>query len=168
MRPIHPADCAAVAALIRHAFAGLGVAPPPSALCVTAADVAAHLAAGGGGVLAEPDRGCLLWAEAAGTLQVSRVAVSFRSRRQGVAREMLAQADREADRRGLASLTLSTRLALPGNRRLFEACGFREVSRMAHPGFSEPTFVTLVKTLVADRRAGPFDAGRGNPQASQV
>ena len=52
LRAMIPADCGAVAALIRSAFAAQSavIDPPASALRETEASVAAHLAAGGGAV----------------------------------------------------------------------------------------------------------------------
>ena len=69
----------------------------------------------------EPDRSCLLWAERDGALHLSRLAVIPEHRRQGLARAMLAQAEQEARARRIPRLTLSTRLVLTGNRRLFAA-----------------------------------------------
>jgi len=49
LRPITPNDAAAVAALVRAAFADQSTPtnPPASALRLTAADARAHIAAGG-------------------------------------------------------------------------------------------------------------------------
>ncbi len=152
MRPLVRDDCAAAVSLIRRAFAGLPVDPPPSAGRVTAADVAEHLAGGGGGVVLDEAqgelRGCLLWAGSAGELQISRLAVDPAYRRRGLARAMLSAAEGEALRRSLAVLRLSARLGLPGNRLLFERCGFVETGRTAHPGFTEPTSVTFEKIVM--------------------
>ncbi len=74
-------DADAVAALIRAAFAAQAVVtdPLPSALRVTAEDVAAHLRCGGGGTVAEVDgvlAGSVLWEAQDGGLYVSSVAVA--------------------------------------------------------------------------------------------
>ena len=45
-------------------------------------------------------------------------------------------------------LHLSVRLALTGNRRFFAESGFRETVMHSHPGFTEPTFVDMEKSLV--------------------
>lgn len=145
-------DAAAVAALIRRAFAGQAVVtdPLPSALRVTSADVAAHLAHGGGAV-AEVDgalAGSVLWQAKDGGLYISRVAVAPAFRRRGIARALLAAAEDAARAAGLPFLHLATRLVLADNRRLFAACGFVETDQTAHPGYAEPTSVTMVKRLV--------------------
>lgn len=156
MKPLRPEDCETVAALIRRAFAATAVAvqPPPSALRVTAADIAAHLRGGGGGVVVAGDAACLLWLPQGSALYLSRLAVGPGRRRQGLAVAMLARAELEARRLGLPCMTLSTRLALAGNRRLFERFGFIETGRSAHPGYAEPTSVAFGKPLTG---APPMD-----------
>ena len=148
VRPIRPGDSAAVAALIRAAFASLHVDPAPSALRVTEGTIRRHLE-GGGGLLAAPDHGCLLWCEAAGGLYLSRLAVHPAQRGRGVARALLAGAEQEARRRGLPRMWLSTRLALESNRRLFARCGFAETAQHAHPGFDRPTYVEMERQVGA-------------------
>ena len=156
MKPLQPEDCEAMAALIRQAFAATAAAvqPPPSALRVTAADIAAHLRAGGGGVVVAGSAACLLWVTQGESLYLSRLAVACGHRRQGLALAMLARAELEARRLGLARLTLSTRLALAGNRRLFEGFDFIETGRSAHPGYAEPTSAAFEKPLTG---APPMD-----------
>ncbi len=152
LRPFQPEDCGAAADLIRRAFAATSVAlhPLPSALGVAASDLAAHLAAGGGGVFAPPARACLLWACRDGALHLSRLAVSPDDRRRGLAKAMLEQAELEARRRNLPRMTLATRLALEGNRRLFARAGFVEGTLHSHPGFTEPTYVDMERSLDND------------------
>jgi predicted N-acetyltransferase YhbS len=151
LRAIKEQDAAAVAALIRAAFAAQSVPtdPPPSALRVTACDVAAHLLTGRGAV-AEA-RGALvgsaLWAAQDGGLYLARLAVAPAWRGRGIAHALVAAAETAARRMALPRVRLSTRLALLDNRRLFAACGFVETSRAAHPGYAEPTFVNMEKRL---------------------
>ena len=131
--------------MVRIAFTGLMLTPPPSASFVTEADVQAHFDAGGGGLTTNPDQAGLLWAERDGALYLSRLAVHPDHRRLGLAFELLVAAEAEAGRRSLQHIWLSTRLALASNRRLFARCGFIEGARHAHPGFAEHTFIDLVK-----------------------
>jgi predicted N-acetyltransferase YhbS len=150
-RPLAPDDVAAVAALIRAAFAAQSIAtdPPPSALRVTEPDIAAHLKSGGGAV-AEVGRtlvGSALWVEQDDGLYLARLAVAPAFRRCGIAKRLIAAAETTARIAGLPVLRLSTRLALRDNRRLFAAYGFAETTREAHPGYAEPTFVNMEKRL---------------------
>ena len=145
------ADAPAVAALIRAAFASQPVTldPPPSALGVSEATVAAHLETGGGAVAVSGTVviGAVLWEERNGGFYISRLAVAPRLRRRGVARALVGAAETAARSRGAARLHLGTRLALIGNRRLFAAAGFVEVARHAHPGHAAPTWVEMEKRL---------------------
>ncbi len=154
-RPIAPPDADGFAALVRRAFAGLDVAPPPSAARLSGDDVRAHIAAGGGGVVAGMAMAGLLWAERDGGLYVSRVAVDPAWRRRGLATILLQAAESEATRRGLPRLWLSTRLALGCNVRLFSQLGFVETARHAHAGYEKPTFLDMAKCVGREPTAPP-------------
>jgi ribosomal protein S18 acetylase RimI-like enzyme len=144
-------DAAAIAALVRRAFATQSVPtnPPASALKETVATISAHLAQGGGAVVESDDQllGAILWAEEDGGLYLSRLSVHPDHRRRGIARALIAEAEREARRRRLGLLHLGTRLVLEDNRRLFRACGFQETSVHRHEGFDEPTWVRMERRL---------------------
>ncbi len=147
------ADAAAVAALIRAAFAAQSVKtdPLPSALRVTEGDVAAHRQTGAG-VVAEVEAGLVgaaLWVERDGGLYLSRLAVAPAWRGLGIAKALVAAAESAARSMGLPRVHLSSRLVLLDNRRLFAACGFIETTRETHPGDAEPTFVNMEKQLIA-------------------
>jgi predicted N-acetyltransferase YhbS len=151
LRAMEKRDAAAVAALIRLAFAAQFTVtdPPPSALRVREGDIAAHLGAGGGAV-AEAAGGVVgsaLWSEQDGGLYLGRLAVAPAWRGRGIARALVATAEAAARRMALPGIHLSTRLVLLDNRRLFAACGFVETACHAHPGYAEPTFVTMEKRL---------------------
>jgi predicted N-acetyltransferase YhbS len=149
---LQAADAEAVAALIRLAFATLPapVDPPPSALLETADSVAAGLAAGGGSLVRAGDVivGAVLWDRRNGGLYLGRLSVHPQWRGRGIARRLVATAEQAARDAGLPRLHLSTRLAMTGNRALFAACGFVELSLHAHPGYAAPTYVSLEKRLL--------------------
>jgi predicted N-acetyltransferase YhbS len=151
LRAMEMRDAAAVAALIRAAFAVQLVVtdPPPSALRVTEDDVVAHLRAGGGAVAEVAGRvvGTALWSEQDGGLYLGRLAVAPALRGRGVAKALTAAAEVAARQMVLPRIHLSTRLVLLDNRRLFAACGFVETTSEAHPGYDEPTFVNMEKWL---------------------
>jgi GNAT superfamily N-acetyltransferase len=150
-RALRRDDAAAAAALIREAFAAQRVAtdPPSSALRETAESVAAGLDQGGGAALeAEGDLiGLVLWTERDQGLFLRRLAVGPRWRGRGAAHLLLAAAEAEARRRGLARLSLNVRLVLEENRRLFAALGFAATKEAAHPGYAQPTFAVMEKRL---------------------
>jgi GNAT superfamily N-acetyltransferase len=156
LRAVEAGDAEAVAALVRAAFAELAarVDPPPSALHETGARVAAHLVAGGAGVViastASAEDALLaacLWHPVEGGLHLARLAVCPAHRRKGLALALLDAAESAARAAGQRRLVLQTRLPLVSNRRLFARAGFREVSFHAHPGHLEPTFVEMQRDL---------------------
>ena len=150
---MRPEDAAAVAALIRAAFADQSVVtdPLPSALRITEADVTEHLRSGGGAVAEEAGAlaGSALWAERDGGLYLARLAVTPARQGRGIAKALVAAAEAAAHAMGLPRVHLSTRLVLLDNRRLFATCGFVETTREAHPGYAEATFVNMEKRLIA-------------------
>lgn len=151
IRPASAADAGKLAALIRIAFAAqpVPVDPPPSALSVTREDVARHFQTAGGAIaeIHNEIAGAVLWGQQEKDLYISRLAVDPQYRRRGMATGLLVTAESAARQVGVTRLLLGTRLALPGNRRLFAARGFVEVSRHCHPGFAEPTWVAMEKRL---------------------
>jgi ribosomal protein S18 acetylase RimI-like enzyme len=151
IRTAAAADAAVIAALIRRAFAAQPrpTDPPSSALKETAATIAAHLARGGGAVLERGGVvvGAVLWEVEDGALYISRVSVDPVYRRQGIARALVDEAEREARRRGLPRMTLGVRLELEENRQLFRSCGFEDFEFRRHEGYTEPTWVLMERRL---------------------
>ncbi len=145
-------DAALLSELIQAAFSAYLVPldPPsgalketPEALRAKFVDHGACVAQIGGTAV-----GCVLFTPVdENVLYLGRLAVHPDWRRRGVARALIAFVEDEARRRGLGRLRLNTRIALTDNHRLFAACGFVEVGREAHPGFSEPTSINMEKRL---------------------
>ncbi len=151
VRLLQAGDAVAAVAVIHAAFGQQSAVtdPPSAALRETAATVGRAIAEGGGaGVAAEGVLvAVVLWAEQGDGLYCGRLAVRPGWRGRGLARRLLAAADGEARRRGLACLRVSTRLVLADNRRLFASCGFREGAVATHAGYAAPTSVTMEKPL---------------------
>jgi len=145
------ADAVVIADLVRLAFSAQSVQtnPPSSALNETPATVTRELEQGGGAVVESDGAmvGAVLWREEEHSLYVGRLAVHPAQRRRGIARRLMAEAEREARRRGLTRMHLGVRLALEDNRRLFLSCGFEDVELLSHEGFNEPTWVRMERRL---------------------
>jgi ribosomal protein S18 acetylase RimI-like enzyme len=157
IRAARVGDAAVIADLIRLAFSAQPrrTNPPSSALNETAATIADHLGRVGGGAILESDRtivGVVLWNEEDGALYISRLSVHPERRRQGIARALMDEAEREARRRGLTRMTLGVRLELEENRQFFRSCGFEDASLRSHEGFSVPTWVLMERRLTSDTR----------------
>lgn len=92
---------------------------------------------------------CQVWAATSSSqpLYVGRLSVHPEHRRRGIARMLMAEAEREARRLGLPRMHLGVRLSLDDNRRFFASCGFVETTLHSHEGFSEPTWVTMERRL---------------------
>ena len=150
-RAARASDAAAIADLVRRAFAAQSrpTVPPSSALQETAATITAHLARAGGAVVESGGRviGAVLWEDEEGGLYISRLSVDPDHRRQGIARALVDEAEREARRRGMTWMHLGVRLVLEDNRRLFRSCGFVETTLHRHEGFDEPTWVRMERRL---------------------
>ena len=146
-------DAEAIARVIRASFAEYAgrLRPESAALGETGETIRARLANGKAGVAEEETGelvGCVLFETVSPKeVYLGRLAVLPAWRGKGIARSLIGFVEDEARRHGAQTLSLGVRIALPANQELFAGCGFRETSRRAHPGFSEPTSMRMEKTL---------------------
>ncbi len=149
--PLTIADSAAVADLIRAAFAAQPRAtePPSSALRETAEIVAAKIAAGGGACVVADGRlvAVALWQADGGVLVIGRVCVLPEWRGRGFGARLIAAGEAAARTLGLRRTRLRVRLALPENERLFGRLGYTRAYVEAHAGFGAPTVAALEKLI---------------------
>ena len=152
-------DAPAILAVIHAAFEPYRgkLAPEPSALRETADSLRQALAAGEGlaawidgqaigCVIAEAKAGAE--ARDGGGVYLGRLAVDPAYRGRGIAAALVAAAEAWARSTGRFQVELNVRLALPDNIRLFERLGYRETARKAHPGFPQPTYLVMEKSLL--------------------
>lgn len=152
LRRATPADAPLVLTLIQTAFAEYRgkLKPDSSAYGETPEGIARQLVGRQGAVIAERDGaavGCVLYRDEGEDLYFGRLSVLPAHRRSGVAEALVAAVEAEARARGALGVLLGVRIALTGNQRLFTRLGFVEISREAHPGFSEPTSINMRKVL---------------------
>jgi len=145
-------DAAAIAAVIAASFEQYRgkLIPESGAFRETADGIAAELSRGAGAIVAERNGemlGCVLVEEKEGDLYFGRLSVLPSARGLGLARQLIDAVEAEARRRGLAGIRLGVRVVLTDNQRLFQALGYRETSREAHPGFDHPTSINMRKPL---------------------
>jgi len=146
------ADAPAIAATIAAAFAQYRgrLVPESGAFGETAANIADQLQNGSDAIVAERNGrmlACVMITIEEGDLYFGRLAVLPEARGLGLARRLVSAVETEARRRGLPGVRLGVRIVLTDNQRLFDALGYREISREAHPGFDHPTSINMRKPL---------------------
>lgn len=145
-------DAAAIARVIAASFEQYRgkLNPESGAFRETADGIAGELARGAGAIVAERNGemlGCVLVEELEGDLYFGRLSVVPSARGLGLAKRLIDAVEAEARRRGLPGVRLGVRVVLTDNQRLFQALGYRETSREAHPGFDHPTSINMRKPL---------------------
>ena len=149
LRPAHPEDGEAIAALLHEAFAPYDgkLQPRPGALSETGAGIAAALGKGAGSV-ATAGRllvGSVLWQPQGEGFYLGRLAVKPGWQRRGIARALVGSAIAAASEAKVSQVTLNVRIHLPDNIALFESLGFIRTEARAHPGFDHPTYYVMVR-----------------------
>ena len=151
IRPAMPAEAEVLLDVMRRAFAEYrGVLRPESSVFIETVAVIGEKLAGGGGFLALENAGpvgCIIAEEKDGRGYLGRLAVEPSLRRQGLARRLMLAGEGFARARGLKVAEVQVRIALTGNIALFQALGYRETDRRSHPGFAEPTYLVMEKSL---------------------
>ena len=152
LRPATAGDAAAIAAVIAASFAQYRgrLVPESGAFRETEATIAGELGRGAGVIVAEQGGemlGCVLVEEQEGDLYFGRLSVLPSARGLGLAKRLIQAVEAEARRRGLSGVRLGVRIVLTDNQRLFQALGYRETSREAHPGFDHPTSINMRKQI---------------------
>lgn len=152
LRRATPFDARLVLDLIQAAFAEYRgkLTPDSGAYGETPEGIAAQLVGRQGALIAERAGvavGCVLYRDKGDDLYFGRLSVPPDHRRGGVAEALVAAVEDEARARGASGVLLGVRIALPGNQRLFARLGYIEISREAHPGFTEPTSINMRKAL---------------------
>jgi predicted N-acetyltransferase YhbS len=123
--------------------------PPSSAHRETLETIRQKLVTGGGFIACVDGRaaGCVLYEPEPDALYLGRLAVLSDFRKQGVAHALVDAVENHAHELHLPKVTLKVRIQLSANRAFFERLGYQIVAYNAHEGYSEPTFMTLEKSL---------------------
>lgn len=146
------ADAPLMTELIKAAFEDQRgkMMPPSGAHNETPEKVRAKLQEGGG-IIAYIDAaaaGCVVYyPEAKDQMYLGRLAVLPTYRQHGVGQALVAAVENKAQMKGYARMSLSVRVALPRNRAFFERLGYSVTGYESHEGYSEPTFMHMIKLL---------------------
>ena len=150
-RATAPFDWASILHLIRAEFAYMQtrIDPPSSMQRLTEADIATKAESGEVWVVGLPPQACMFLTLQADSLYLGKLAVSASQRGKGLARALVNMAETRAIALGLAAIELETRVELLENQAAFQAMGFVETGRTAHPGFTRPTSISYRKAVQA-------------------
>ena len=123
--------------------------PPSGAFGETESSIQAKLTKGGAikAVVDGAIIGCVLYESHTDFMYFGRLAVLPAWRRYGVARGLITAVEHRATALHLSRVQIGVRLVLPAHQVYYEALGYRPIEYACHPGFSQPTSVTMEKRL---------------------
>lgn len=147
--PEEAAELAQVLDLIRRSFAAMEgrIDPPSSMHRLTLQALSQQARDGEIWCLGDPVRACIFLTPKADCLYLGKLATDAEFRGQGLARSMLNLAAQRACDLGFDVLELQVRVELVENQSLFSHLGFEVTDRIAHPGYSRPTSLTMRRQL---------------------
>lgn len=149
--PIQATEIATLHAVIQAAYVEYEgrLTPPSGAHLETVETLAAKLVQGEGALAwdGEIAVGSVLFEPRADALYLGRLAVPPPHRRRGIGALLVNYVEQQALARGHTHITLGVRLQLPENTAFYTRLGYHTESYGAHPGFTEPTYRTMVKQL---------------------
>lgn len=139
----------AILNLIRTSFAYMDerIDPPSSMHRLTEKTVADHAAQHEIWALGTPPLAVVFLTAKPGRLYLGKLAVDASMRGQGLARQLVTQAEARARALGLPVLELETRVELVENHAAFARLGFVKTGESAHPGYDRPTSITMQKPI---------------------
>lgn len=152
IRAAQPSEAEAIVALIQRAFGQYRgkLRPESGALRETAETIRAAMSTDSVLVAERAGRiaGCVSVRRKDGHAYAGRLAVEPMERGVGVGRALMAAVEALAQQMGLDRLRIDVRLKLTENRAFFRALGFVEGAERCHPGFRDPTYVEMEKSLI--------------------
>jgi predicted N-acetyltransferase YhbS len=154
LRPATPDDAPLLRDIIVTAFEPYRgkLVPPSGAHSETPQTIAGKLELGGGFIAYAGDEavGAVLYELREGYGYLGRLAVLPAQQHGGIGRTLAQSVEDAVRAAGLPAVQLGVRTGLAGNVAFFEGLGYRVISSNTHPGYTEPTFLTLRKDLEAE------------------
>jgi GNAT superfamily N-acetyltransferase len=93
--------------------------------------------------IGKPTVACMILTAKPGRLYLGKVCVAPSYQRLGLALHLIDHARARARALNVRTLELQTRIELKDNHATFIALGFTEHARTAHPGYDQPTSITM-------------------------
>lgn len=151
IRPILPTELATLLTLIQTAYAEYDnwLTPPSGAHNENVSSLAAKLEQGAGAIAWQEETpvGSVLFEARDTYMYLGRLAVPPLHRKRGIGALLVRHVEDQARAQGLNKIALGVRLQLPENTAFYTNLGYHIESYGIHPGFTEPTYMTMAKVL---------------------
>jgi ribosomal protein S18 acetylase RimI-like enzyme len=93
--------------------------------------------------------GCVFYEPKGDHLYLSRLSVLQQFRKLGIGRALIDFVEAQAVSLKVPRVQLGVRIALPHLKAYYEQLGYRLISYETHPGYTQPTYVTMEKDVKA-------------------
>lgn len=145
------ADAPLLLSVILRAFAEFWdqLDPPSGVFGETAQSVAGKLTKGGAikARVGEEVVGCVIYERRPTFMYFGRLAVLPQWRRSGLAAQLIQAVEARTRASGLTCVQIGVRLVLPSHQSYYQRLGYQPIAYECHPGFTQPTSVTMEKQL---------------------
>jgi len=91
--------------------------------------------------------GCALWKKNEDNLYIGRLAVLPKYRRFGIGSQLIGLLERKATQLGYSKVLIGVRLSMPKLLEYYKKKGYEIIEYCFHEGFTEPTYVKMVKVI---------------------
>lgn len=144
-------DVPEIVSIMHRAFQEYdGVLDPPSGVHNESAESVRSKMQTGHWLLARQDGmtvGCVWYEKRGGFIYIGRLSVPPEFRGRGIANQLLDAVEARARAVGVLSLQLGVRIVLTRMRQAYERRGYHIIRYETHPGYTEPTYLTMEKAL---------------------
>ena len=94
--------------------------------------------------------GCVIYERRPDFMYFGRLSVLPAWRRQGIAEGLIGAVEARARASALSCVQIGVRLVLPSHQAYYTRLGYQPIAYECHPGFTQPTSVTMEKVLVSN------------------
>ncbi len=144
-------DVSKILSLILKAFKQYeGMLDPPSGAHKETIETISTKLNEGGAIIAEWDGrsiGCAIYKKNADNLYMGRLAVDTSFRKQGIGNILLEMIEQKAKELGYNKILIGVRIGIPGLTEFYNKRGFNITEYCCHDGYTNPTFVRMIKNI---------------------